>query len=109
MTFSGQGLQSNEGGFLFKPLGFCNLPELVPLSQQSWSRNLREELRGCESSAAEGLWEVHRTVEVWFAHPDPNHHCQSAPFVAASPSPLFSVPNSALGAGMPLLQSSLSW
>lgn len=46
VTFSGQGLQSNEGGFLFKPLGFCNLPELVPLSQQTWSRNLREELGG---------------------------------------------------------------
>lgn len=25
---SGQGLQSSVGGFLFKPLGFCNLPEL---------------------------------------------------------------------------------
>lgn len=28
VTFSGQGLQSNEGGFLFKHSGFCNLPEL---------------------------------------------------------------------------------
>lgn len=81
MTFSGQGLQSDEGGFLFKPLGFCNLPELVPLSQQTWSRNLREELGECESSSAEGPWEVCSTAEVWFAHPDPNHHSQSAPFV----------------------------
>lgn len=77
MTFSGQGLQSSEGGFLFKPLGFCNLPELVPLSQQTWSRNLREELGGCESSSAEGPWEVRSTAEVWFAHPDPNHHSVS--------------------------------
>lgn len=86
MTFSGQGLQSNEGGFLFKPLGFCNLPELVPLSQQTWSKNSREELGACESSAAEGPWEVHSTAEVWFAHPDPNRR-QSAPFVTASLSP----------------------
>lgn len=88
-------------------MGFCNLPELVPLSQQTWSRNLREELGGCESSSAEGPWEVLSAAEVWFAHPGPSHYSQSAPFVTASLSSLLGVPNSAQGAGMPLLQTPL--
>ena len=52
---------------------------------------------GNEFSPAEVPWQVHGAAEVWFAHPDPNHHSQLAPSVIASLAPLWGMPPSSCG------------